>query len=113
MCLAAWGSFLLAGCNIVPQMQAGPLVGKLGQATVGGGELDLTSHLDMAASREWLDCRLNGRSCQPPETAGRGGISSGMYIRGSTLGFGIGLKPGLFVGSTSASTILLLAGGGR
>jgi len=57
--------------------------------------------VDMGAGSEWLDGKPQ------PETASRFGISSGAYIRGSNQGFGIGYRPGFFIGSTNGSAVFL------
>ncbi len=66
-----------------------------------GGEATAAIDVDVTASAEWI----NG---QPqPETASRWGVSSAAYVRGSNEGFGVGYRPGVFVGSTNARMVFL------
>ena len=69
-----------------------------------GGEATASAYIDVNAGAEWL----NG---QPqPETAGRFGIAPSAYIRASNQGFGIGIRPGFFFGSTNGQMIFLADG---
>ncbi len=69
----------------------------------------------MRAGDTWASCHLAipSGSCEPPETARRVGGSNGVYVRGSSLGFGMGMMPGIFVGATDARKVFILGGAGR
>jgi len=103
----------LAGCNLVAQLQGGPVVGKLEKTPVVGGEADMTIYLDLVASQEWEDCHFNNGPCMPPERATRLGTASSVYTRGSNAGFGLGAEEGFFAGTTDAKRMVLFAGGAR
>lgn len=112
--LALLGSGLaLAGCNLLGHAQAGPVVPFVKGVPHGGGEASFLGYLDMRAGDTWASCHLNGGSCEPPETAARAGGSNGVFVRGSSLGFGMGMTPGIFVGSTDAQKVFVLNGAGR
>jgi hypothetical protein len=109
----AASAIALAGCNVVGQVQAGPVLGNLDQARVGGGQADLTTYWDIAAADGWLDCHLRGTPCIPPERATRFGISAGVDARALSAGFTSAAAGGAFYGTTDATRLVLVAGGAR
>ncbi len=112
--LALLGSSLaLSGCNLLGHAQAGPVVPFVNGVPHGGGEASFLGYLDMRAGDTWINCHVNGGSCEPPETARRAGGSGGVYVRGSSLGFGMGMMSGIFVGATDAQKVFILDGAGR
>lgn len=97
----------LSGCNAVAHAQVGPVfaASRIDPVTAtaetprrysGGGELNGTIDLDIAAASEWLDSR------PPPEHAGRFGPSAGVYLRGTSEGVGVGAREGAFIAGTNA-----------
>lgn len=97
----------LSGCNAVAHAQVGPVfaASRIDPVTPsaetprrysGGGELNGTIDLDMAAASEWLHSR------PPPEHAGRVGPTATVYVRGTSEGVGLGAREGLFLAGTNA-----------
>ena len=98
--------FLLSGCNVLAHTQAGPVfaasvvepVAPEAESNVSyavGGEVNGTFDVDLAAGHEFL------KGQPQPEHAGRFGPTSGAYLRGTSDGFGAGLRPGFFVSGTN------------
>ena len=108
-------SLALSGCNLFGHAQAGPVAPFVNGVPHGGGEASFLGYLDVRAGDTWVDCHLAipAGSCEPPETARRVGGSNGVYVRGSSLGFGMGMMPGIFVGATDAKKVFILDGAGR
>jgi hypothetical protein len=103
----------LSGCNVLWQAQGGPVIAVAQREARPGVDASAAMYVDVAASGTWLDCHLNGASCEPPEAATRFGARSGYYLRGTGLGFAMGVEPGLFLGRTDGQKLFLLSGGGR
>jgi hypothetical protein len=103
----------LCGCNVLLQAQAGPVVAVARREARPGVEGSAAMYVDMTAGSTWLDCHLDGGSCEPPEAAVRAGGRNAYYLRGTGLGFAMGLEPGIFVGRTDGQKLFLLSGGGR
>lgn len=103
----------LSGCNVFWQAQGGPVVAVARREARPGVDASVTMHVDMLAGGTWLDCHLNGGSCEPPEVAVRFGPRSGYYLRGTGLGFAMGTEPGIFLGRTDGQKLFLLSAGGR
>ncbi|MDI1443694.1 hypothetical protein [Polyangium sp. 6x1] len=99
-------ALLATGCNALGHTQIGPTVSFANGAPNGGVEANTNIYVDMQPAEDFLDRK------PPSEVARRWGIASGAYLRGSTLGFGLGLRPGLFVGSTSAKVAVVGTAGG-
>jgi hypothetical protein len=108
-------SLALSGCNLFGHAQAGPVAPFANGVPHGGGEASYVGYLDVRAGETWAKCHLAipAGSCEPPETARRAGASDGVYVRGSSLGFGVGMTPGIFVGATDAQKVFILDGAGR
>jgi hypothetical protein len=107
------GSVALCGCNVLAQVQAGPIVAGSEKKAHAGGEASAALYADMRAGDTWADCHLASAACQHPELARRAGLRSGVYVRGSDLGVAFGMEPGIFIGSTDDKKILLLSLNGR
>ncbi len=107
------GALALTGCNVLTQAQVGPVVAAAGGKAHAGAEGSASLYLDMRAGDDWADCSLGGHACEHPETAKRAGVRNGIFVRGSDLGFAMGVEPGYFLGLTSGQRLLLLSAGGR
>lgn len=103
----------LSGCNVFWQAQGGPVVAITRRGARAGVDASAAMYVDVAPGGKWLDCHLNGGSCEPPESATRFGAHSGYYLRGTPLGFAMGTEPGVFVGRTDGQKLFLLRTGGR
>lgn len=103
----------LSGCNLLGHAQIGPSFVAGNDGIHAGGEVSAFGYVDMRAGDTWLDCKLMGRSCEPPEVANRFGASMGLIGRGSATGFGMSVAPGLFGGWTEARKLLLVNAAAR
>src|SRR5262249_25382200 len=112
--LSLVGSALwLSGCNLLGHAQIGPSVIAGKDGVHAGGEASAFGYVDLRAGDTWLDCKLNGGSCEHPEVASRFGASGGLIGRASATGFGLSIAPGLFGGWTEARKLLLVNAAAR
>ncbi len=97
---------LLPGCNVLAHAQAGPVfaASAVEAATPDterptsyavGGEANAALDVDIAASGEFLNAQPQ------PDHAARFGMTNGGYVRGTSDGFGAGLRPGIFMAGTN------------
>jgi len=93
------------GCNALGHVRAGGLVTPMREATYGGGEVGADIYGDMRAGDHWIEGKPQ------PERASRAGVVSGAYMRMSGAGFGLGVRPGIFGGSTDDKYAILAAAG--
>jgi hypothetical protein len=107
------GGLALCGCNVLWQAQAGPVVASAEKKAHVGAEGNAAAYLDLRAGDNWVDCHLEGRACEHPESAKRSGMRGAIFARGTDLGLAMGIEPGLFLGRTDGQKLLLLHAGGR
>ena len=103
----------LSGCNVFWQAQGGPVVAVAQREARPGVDASAAMYVDVAPAGAWLDCHFNVGSCEPPEAATRFGGRNDYYLRGTGLGFALGMEPGVFVGRTDGQKLFLLSAGGR
>ncbi|MDI3283149.1 hypothetical protein [Polyangium sp. 15x6] len=94
-------ALLVTGCNVLGHTQLGPTVASRDGTPVGGVEANANMYVDMQPADDFANRR------PLPETARRWGLATGAYLRGSPLGVGLGMRPGIFVGSTDAKLAIL------
>jgi hypothetical protein len=105
-CVSVALLLLATGCNTLGHAQAGPVfaASTVEAATADaerptsyavGGEANAAIDVDIAAGAEWLNAQPQ------PDHASRFGMTFGGYARGTSDGFGIGARPGVFLAGTN------------